>query len=137
MNSPRHSTDPQSLLPSNSQQSSLSTQPFQKFSKSSGVDSQALSSSQQSSQSSGQPSHLSSNSSVQSKHITDSHPSQPPQLSSLQFSQSTQQSSSGHGSQLLFVFSPSCAHSGIPRVTDSYSLPSSGWIPTTLKSSDL
>ena len=84
----------------------LVTQPSQQFSESSGVDSQALSSSQRSSRSSDQPSHLSSNSSVQSNHVADSRP-QETELSPLQFSKSTQQPSSGF--QSLFVFSPSSA----------------------------
>ena len=84
----------------------LVTQLSQKFSESSGMDSQALPSSHRSRRSSDQPSHLSSNSSVQSNHVADSRP-QETELSTLQFSKSTQQPSSGF--QSLFVFSPSSA----------------------------
>ena len=117
--------DSQSLLT----QSSLSTQP----SKSSGVDSQALSS-QQSSHSSDEPSHSSSNSSEQLKHVADSHPLLPSQKT-LHSSLSTQQSSSGP--QSLLVFSPPSAEPEMPHATHSSAPPSSGWIPATSKSSDL
>ena len=91
-------------------------------------------SSQQSSQSSDEPSHSSSNSSEQLKHVADSHPLQPSQKV-LHSSLSTQQYSSGP--QSLFVFSPPSAAPEMPHATHSSAPPSSGWIPATSKSSDL
>ena len=130
-NSLQHSTDSQSLL--TSKQSLLSTQlPQQLLALSSGVDSQGLPSSQQSSD---QPPHLSSNSFVEYKHVAESYPLQPPQktrclpclshnlLKSLQV--------------VLSHCSSSSAESGMLRAADSSSPPSSGLIPATFKSSNL